>query len=115
MYSKLSGRIISFTILLIFFLQPILFSDISNKEVVEAIYDYEEKNPREISLQKGQILTLLNSTNREWWKVESDDRQGFVPSSCVRKIDSKKASQELLSNIPEADTIAERQAYIDGK
>ena len=68
-----------------------------------------------MSLQKGQILTLLNSSNREWWKVESDDRQGFVPSSCVCRIDSKKASQDLLSNIPENDTIADRQAFIDGK
>ena len=89
--------------------------DISDKEVVEVINAYEEKNPREISVEKGQILTLLNSSNRDWWKVESDDRQGFVPASHVKKIDSKKASQDLLASIPEADTISDRQAEIDSK
>ena len=45
--------------------------------------------------------------------MEADDRQGFVPASCLKKVDSKSASQELLSNIPTADTITERQAEID--
>ena len=99
----------------IFFIQPLLFGDISDKEVVEVLTDYEEQNPREMSVQKGDILTLLNSTNRDWWKVESDDRQGFVPSSHVQKVDAVKASQELLSNIPESETIADRQAEIDLK
>lgn len=66
-------------------------------------------------MHQGQILTLLNSSNREWWKVESDDRQGFVPASCVKKVDAKKASQDLLSNIPEQETISDRQAQIDSK
>ncbi|XP_057290447.1 spectrin alpha chain, non-erythrocytic 1-like isoform X2 [Hydractinia symbiolongicarpus] len=95
--------------------KPLLSGDISDKEVVEVIQDYEEKNPREISVHQGQILTLLNSSNREWWKVESDDRQGFVPASCVKKVDAKKASQDLLSNIPEQETISDRQAQIDSK
>ena len=51
--------------------------------------------------------------SQEWWKVEGDDRQGFVPASCVKRIDSKSASQDLLSNIPNADTITDRQAEID--
>lgn len=66
-------------------------------------------------MQKGQILTLLNSTNPNWWKVESDDRQGFVPASHVKKVDAKKASQDLLANIPEAETIADKQQHIDSK
>lgn len=92
-----------------------MFGDISDKEVVEVLNDYEEQDPREISVKEGQILTLLNSSNRDWWKVESDDRQGFVPSSNVVRIDAVKASQDLLSNIPEQETIADRQAEIDLK
>lgn len=45
--------------------------------------------------------------------MEADDRQGFVPASCLKRIDSKSASQDLLSNIPTADTITDRQAEID--
>jgi len=28
------------------------------------LYDYTEKSPRETSMKKGDVLTLLNSTNK---------------------------------------------------
>lgn len=34
------------------------------KEVVMALYDYTEKSPREVSMKKGDVLTLLNSNNK---------------------------------------------------
>lgn len=34
------------------------------KEVVMALYDYSEKSPREVSMKKGDVLTLLNSNNK---------------------------------------------------
>ena len=34
------------------------------KECVMALYDYTEKSPREVSMKKGDILVLLNSTNK---------------------------------------------------
>lgn len=34
------------------------------KECVVALYDYQEKSPREVSMKKGDVLTLLNSTNK---------------------------------------------------
>ena len=36
------------------------------KECVTALYDYTEKSPREVSMKKGDVLTLLNSSNRDW-------------------------------------------------
>lgn len=33
-------------------------------EKVMALYDHTEKSPREISMKKGDVLTLLNSTNK---------------------------------------------------
>ena len=48
--------------------------DITGKECVMALYDYTEKSPREVSMKKGDVLTLLNSNNKDWWKVEVNDR-----------------------------------------
>ena len=39
-------------------------SDISDKECVIALYDYQEKTAREVSMQKGDVLTLLNASNK---------------------------------------------------
>lgn len=38
--------------------------DVAGKEYVVALYDYTEKSPREVSMKKGDILTLLNSTKK---------------------------------------------------
>lgn len=37
------------------------------KECVVALYDYTEKSPREVSIKKGDVLSLLNSSNKDWY------------------------------------------------
>lgn len=62
-------------------------SGLSGRQCVVALYDYTEKSPREVSVQKGDVLLLINSNNKDWWKVEIHDRQGFVPAAYVKKIE----------------------------
>lgn len=40
-----------------------MIDDIGTEKVV-ALYDYTEKSPREVSMKKGDVLTLLNSANK---------------------------------------------------
>lgn len=55
--------------------------DETGKELVLALYDYQEKSPREVTMKKGDILTLLNSTNKvEAWAGPRDEGPG--PSAC---------------------------------
>uniref|UniRef100_A0A2K6RGE1 Spectrin alpha chain, non-erythrocytic 1 n=1 Tax=Rhinopithecus roxellana TaxID=61622 RepID=A0A2K6RGE1_RHIRO len=89
--------------------------DETGKELVLALYDYQEKSPREVTMKKGDILTLLNSTNkarhREWLL---NDRQGFVPAAYVKKLDpAQSASRENL--LEEQGSIALRQEQIDSQ
>ncbi|XP_036385628.1 spectrin alpha chain, non-erythrocytic 1-like isoform X3 [Megalops cyprinoides] len=86
--------------------------DETGKELVLALYDYQEKSPREVTMKKGDILTLLNSTNKDWWKVEVNDRQGFVPAAYVKKLDpAQSSSRENL--LDEQGSISARQDQID--
>ncbi|XP_011311624.1 spectrin alpha chain isoform X1 [Fopius arisanus] len=90
--------------------------DIAGKECVVALYDYAEKSPREVSMKKGDTLTLLNSNNKDWWKVEVNDRQGFVPAAYVKRVEPEvglSASQQNLAR--EQSSIAARQAQIQGQ
>lgn len=50
------------------------------KECVVALYDYQEKSPREVSMKKGDVLTLLNSTNKVGEQACRDDCAHF--STC---------------------------------
>ena len=38
--------------------------DGTGKEMVLVLYDYQEKSPREVTMKKGDVLPLLNSTNK---------------------------------------------------
>lgn len=56
---------LTFFFFFIFYLQPLAHvSNISDKECVVALYDYQEKTAREVSMQKADILTLLNASNK---------------------------------------------------
>ncbi|XP_032521109.1 spectrin alpha chain isoform X1 [Danaus plexippus] len=87
--------------------------DVSGKECVVALYDYAEKSPREVSMKRGDVLTLLNSNNKDWWKVEVNDRQGFVPAAYVKKIDAGLSSSQ--QNLADSNSIAARQNQIEGQ
>jgi spectrin alpha len=85
--------------------------DMIGKECVMALYDYTEKSPREVSMKKGDVLTLLNSNNKDRWKEEVNDRQGFVPAAHVKKIDpGLTASQQQLVA---SSSVGARQAQIE--
>ncbi|KAI1305303.1 Spectrin alpha chain [Halotydeus destructor] len=85
--------------------------DQAGKEFVVALYDYSEKSPREVSMKKGDVLTLLNSNNKDWWKVEVNDRQGFVPAAYVKRVDAGlSASQQHLAD---QNSIINRQNQIE--
>ncbi|XP_031333128.1 spectrin alpha chain isoform X3 [Photinus pyralis] len=87
--------------------------DVTGKEAVVALYDYTEKSPREVSMKKGHLLTLLNSNNKDWWKVEVNDRQGFVPAAYVKKVEAGlTASQQ---NLVDNNSIPARQAQINAQ
>ncbi len=92
--------------------QEVPISDEAGKECVVALYDYTEKSPREVSMKKGDILVLLNSSNKDWWKVEVNDRQGFVPAAYVKKIDPAQSASQ--ANLAEEDgSIKARQSQIE--
>ncbi|MGL4481682.1 MAG: SH3 domain-containing protein, partial [Lactococcus garvieae] len=63
-------------------------ADVLSKDVVKVLYDYQEKPPEEVSIRNGGISTLLDSNHKDCWKVEANDRQGFVPAAYVKKVDA---------------------------
>lgn len=95
-------------------MQEVPVSDILGKQLVMALYDYQEKAPRDVSMRKGETLTLLNSSSKDWWKVEINDRQGFVPAAYLKKIDAPLTdSQTHLNDQPL--TVAVQQQRLENQ
>jgi spectrin alpha len=82
------------------------------RQKVLSLYDYVEKTPREISMKKSDTLILLNSSNKDWWKVELNDRQGFVPATYLKKIEKEPISINEQERLDEY-TVSSRQQQIE--
>jgi spectrin alpha len=42
---------------------------LGERQCVVVLYDYTEQSPRDVTVKKGDVLTLINSNNKDWWKV----------------------------------------------
>lgn len=75
--------------------------DETGKELVLALYDYQEKSPREVTMKKGDILTLLNSTN----KASGEAAAGGCPAAPLAAVSGRRPAEsqkllQLLVNFP---------------
>ncbi|XP_019355064.1 dynamin-binding protein isoform X2 [Alligator mississippiensis] len=64
-------------------------SESEGNQVYYALYTFKGRGPNELSVSANQRLRILQfedvTGNREWWLVEARGRQGYVPSSYIRK------------------------------
>jgi hypothetical protein len=66
--------------------------------VVQArvMFDYDASSATELTIATGQIVTIVDKTNDDWWEGEYDGKSGFFPKAYVELIDAgdKKASKD---------------------
>jgi len=63
----------------------------------KAVRDYHAKNKSELSLIIGQILDIIDKTQKDWWmgQIEGQTAFGWFPSVNVQVIDEKEAIFEM--------------------
>ncbi|NXT21358.1 DNMBP protein, partial [Syrrhaptes paradoxus] len=64
-------------------------SESEGNQVYYALYTFRGRNSNELSVSANQRLRILQfediTGNREWWLAEAHGKQGYVPSSYIRK------------------------------
>ncbi|KAM6092504.1 dynamin-binding protein isoform 3-T4 [Theristicus caerulescens] len=64
-------------------------SESEGNQVYYALYTFKGRNTNELSVSANQRLKILQfediTGNREWWLAEAHGKQGYVPSSYIRK------------------------------
>ncbi|CDW55344.1 cytoplasmic protein NCK2 [Trichuris trichiura] len=71
-------------------------------EYIIAKYKYDAQEAKELSIEKNELLTLLDDSGK-WWKVRNDsDCEGFVPSNYVRRVNWKDAIGRRLGMLKES-------------
>ncbi|XP_064449588.1 spectrin alpha chain, erythrocytic 1 isoform X3 [Mirounga angustirostris] len=87
----------------------------AREQRVVALYDFQARSNREVTMKKDDVLTLLSSINKDWWKVESGDHQGFVPAVYVRKLAQDELPIPAQRQQGEPSSIAQRQEQIENQ
>uniref|UniRef100_A0A671LE29 Intersectin-2-like n=1 Tax=Sinocyclocheilus anshuiensis TaxID=1608454 RepID=A0A671LE29_9TELE len=83
---------------------------------VIAMYDYKAANKDEMSFQKGQLITVLNKDNPDWWKGEVAGVIGLFPTNYVKMTTECDPSQQWCADLLSLDSMCteerKRQGYI---
>ncbi|KAM8826443.1 intersectin-2a isoform 1-T1 [Synchiropus picturatus] len=71
---------------------------------VIAMYDYTAANQDELSFSKGQLISVLDKTNADWWKGETNGLTGLLPTNYVKMTTECDPSQKCtVESLPRSD------------
>ncbi|XP_053192529.1 intersectin-2a [Scomber japonicus] len=83
---------------------------------VIAMYDYAAANRDELSFSKGQLINIMDKTNPDWWKGETNGAMGLLPTNYVKMTTESDPSQQWCADLMTLDTMTpqerKRQGYI---
>ncbi|XP_034436709.1 intersectin-2a isoform X3 [Hippoglossus hippoglossus] len=83
---------------------------------VIAMYDYAAASRDELSFSKGQLISILDKTNPDWWKAEANGVTGLLPTNYVTMTTESDPSQQWCADLMTLDTMTpqerKRQGYV---
>ncbi|XP_034562328.1 uncharacterized protein arhgef4 isoform X2 [Notolabrus celidotus] len=86
---------------------------ISDGSVVyaEALWDHVTMDDQELGFKAGDVIEVVDATNKEWWWGRIMDSEGWFPASFVRlRVNQDEPMEEYLAQLEEAQTGQEDRA-----
>jgi len=66
--------------------QDIKLKDMQPEEfLVQAMYDFTPQEPGELEFRRGNIITVIDRTDDNWWEGEIATRRGYFPATYVSR------------------------------
>lgn len=62
----------------------------------KVLFDYNAQKYDELSVSKGEIIMILEKDPSGWWKSQSFNRTGVIPSTYVEIIEKKRIAKTLF-------------------
>jgi len=73
------------------------FKDSHGRFIV--LYSYHAQDENDLSVDRGQCVTVLNKDDPEWfWVLRADGQEGFVPAGFVYPLDAIQRQQTLTTS-----------------
>ncbi|XP_027747577.1 SH3 and cysteine-rich domain-containing protein [Empidonax traillii] len=55
-----------------------------------ALYKFVPQENEDLEMRPGDMITLLEDSNEDWWKGRIDDRTGFFPANFVQRVEQNE-------------------------
>ncbi|XP_011429051.1 growth factor receptor-bound protein 2-like isoform X2 [Crassostrea angulata] len=68
--------------------QNIKLVDLGKKKRATAQYEFKAETEEELGFSKGDVVTILEEVDSNWWKGELHGQEGLFPAAYVRVLDS---------------------------
>ncbi|KAM4533671.1 rho guanine nucleotide exchange factor 4 isoform 2-T2 [Odontesthes bonariensis] len=88
---------------------------ISDGSVVyaEALWDHVTMDVQELGFKAGDVIEVVDATNKEWWWGRIMDSEGWFPASFVRlRVNQDEPMEEYLAQLEEAQAGDEDRASL---
>lgn len=78
----------------------VIFILSGGKERAIVEFDYDPKNPDELMLKKGTMITVISKDvgDKGWWKGEKDGKVGVFPDNFVKLLSADQEVSNVLMN-----------------
>ncbi|XP_070842457.1 uncharacterized protein arhgef4 isoform X1 [Chaetodon trifascialis] len=86
---------------------------ISDGSVVyaEALWDHVTMDDQELGFKAGDVIEVVDATNKEWWWGRIMDSEGWFPASFVRlRVNQDEPMEEYLAHLEESQAGEENRA-----
>ncbi|KAI1882688.1 hypothetical protein AGOR_G00237470 [Albula goreensis] len=69
----------------------------------EALWDHVTMDDQELGFKAGDVIEVVDATNKEWWWGRIQDSEGWFPASFVRlRVNQDEPMEEYLAKLEEA-------------
>nr|1K76_A Chain A, SEX MUSCLE ABNORMAL PROTEIN 5 [Caenorhabditis elegans]1KFZ_A Chain A, SEX MUSCLE ABNORMAL PROTEIN 5 [Caenorhabditis elegans] len=55
---------------------------------VQALFDFNPQESGELAFKRGDVITLINKDDPNWWEGQLNNRRGIFPSNYVAPYNS---------------------------
>ena len=63
------------------------------------LYNYSAQDENDLSVERGQCVTVLNTDDGDWfWVAKNDATEGFVPAGFIYPLDAIQKQREFIMN-----------------
>ncbi|XP_020820111.1 SH3 and cysteine-rich domain-containing protein [Phascolarctos cinereus] len=63
-----------------------LHTDTAQTSTYVALYKFVPQENEDLEMRPGDVVTLLEDSNEDWWKGKIQDRTGFFPANFVQRV-----------------------------